>query len=272
MSSGMSQEPTDGYLLEVKQLKKYFTAHRGFFAPTAVVRAVDGVDVQLRKGESLGIVGESGSGKTTLVRCILRLAEPTSGTVLFEGRDVGHLRGADLRRFRARAQIVFQDPYTSLNPRFTVERLLGEPLVIHNVAHGRQLKDRVVELLSLVGLKGDHLHRQPHEFSGGQRQRIGIARALALNPELLILDEPTSALDVSVQAQILNLLNQLRDRLGLTFLMISHDLVVVRHMCDRIAVMSSGKVVEQAAAAEVFDPPQHPYTRVLLESVPTLRV
>lgn len=271
MTSAVVRQGAERHLLEVSGLVKHFPIRAGLLGQAAGrVRAVDGVDLAVNKGESFGIVGESGSGKTTLVKCILRLIEPTAGAVVLDGEDVGKLHGAAMRRFRSRAQMVFQDPYSSLNPRFTVQRTVGEPLVIHGVARGRALRERVLELLDLVGLKPDHIHRYPHEFSGGQRQRIGIARALALQPDLLVLDEPTSALDVSMQAQILNLLNRLQQRLGLTFLMISHDLTVVRHMCDRIAVMYRGRVVEQGSAAEVFDRPLHPYTRVLLASVPTV--
>jgi ABC-type oligopeptide transport system ATPase subunit len=258
-------------LLRVVGLEKDFPLHSGLLGrAVGRVRAVSGVDFEIRKGESFGLVGESGSGKTTVARCVLRLIEPTAGVVSFYGSDVLTLRGKGLRRFRARAQIVFQDPYSSLNPRFTVRRIIGEPLVIHNVARGSALRQRVLELLDLVGLKPDHIHRYPHEFSGGQRQRIGIARALALHPDLIVLDEPTSALDVSVQAQILNLLSRLQQQLGLTFLMISHDLAVIRHMCDRIAVMHRGKIVESARAAEIFDGPVHPYTRLLIGSAPVL--
>jgi ABC-type oligopeptide transport system ATPase subunit len=258
-------------LLEVTGLSKHFPGRVGLLGRrSGYVRAVDSVDLRVHTRESYGLVGESGSGKTTVARCVVRLIEPTAGVVKFEGDDVLTLKASGLRHFRSRAQIVFQDPYSSLDPRFTIERIVAEPLVIHGRARGNALRERVLELLDLVGLKRDHLYRYPHEFSGGQRQRIAIARAIAIEPKMLVLDEPTSALDVSVQAQILNLLNKLQNRLSLTFLMISHDLTVMEHMCDRIAVMHRGSVVEEGTATEIFHRPVHPYTRVLLASAPAI--
>jgi oligopeptide transport system ATP-binding protein len=259
-----------GPLLNVVSLHKHFPTRKGLLGTDDGIRAVDGVDLWVIPGGSFGLVGESGCGKTTLVRCILGLIRPTAGQVYFEGRDITRVTGRERRQLRARMQIVFQDPYSSLNPRISIGGIIGEPLVVHRVASGRALEGRVRELLDLVGLKPDHIHRFPHEFSGGQRQRIAIARALALRPRLLVLDEPTSALDVSVQAQILNLLNDLQQTLGLTYLMISHDLAVIRHMCDTVAVMHSGRIVEQAEVETIFQGAIHPYTRVLLNTVPRL--
>jgi len=259
----------DQLLLQVRGLKKYFPLRGGLFRRhIGDVKAVDGVDLDILRGESFGLVGESGSGKTTLGKTILRLIEPTEGRIIFDGVDLCQLSEVEMRRRRAEMQIVFQDPYSSLNPRMTVKKIVGEPLLIHNRAKGRELEDRVRKLIKLVGLMDDHLYRYPHEFSGGQRQRIGIARALALEPKMLILDEPTSALDVSVQAQVLNLLLELQERLELTYLFISHDLSVIRYICDRVALMYLGRIVEQGSVKEIFQEPLHPYTRALLSAIP----
>ncbi|MFQ5692654.1 MAG: ABC transporter ATP-binding protein, partial [Nitrospinota bacterium] len=258
MSNGPS---SDEVLLEVKDLKKYFPVRGGVFGKTlAHVKAVDGVSFTIRRGETLGLVGESGSGKSTTGRSILRLIEPTSGEVRFDGVDVLSLGKEDLRLLRRRMQIIFQDPYASLNPRMTVGSIVGEPFAIHKIASGRERTDRVEALLKRVGLSADHMRRYPHEFSGGQRQRIGIARALALNPDLIIGDEPVSALDVSIQAQVINLLQDLQSELGLSYLIIAHDLSVVRHISHRIAVMYLGKIVEIADNKDLYADPQHPYT------------
>jgi oligopeptide/dipeptide ABC transporter ATP-binding protein len=231
------------------------------------VRAVDGVSLTLAKGATLGIVGESGSGKSTLARLILRLLEPTSGEVYFESEDLLALRGAELRRRRRDLQIVFQDPYASLDPRMTVEAIIAEPLAIHRVGNRAERRQRVMSLLSLVGLDSSAARRYPHEFSGGQRQRIGIARAIALDPKLVVLDEPVSALDVSIQSQVLNLLLDLKERLGLSYIFISHDLSIVEHMSDQIAVMYLGRIVERGPADRVFAEPRHPYTQALVSAV-----
>jgi oligopeptide transport system ATP-binding protein len=260
----------DETILEVRNLKKYFPITKGFIFQRQVgaVKAVDGVSFTIRRGETLGLVGESGCGKTTTGRVILRLQEPTAGEVIFEGRNVFALNKEELRRMRRDMQIIFQDPYSSLNPRMTVGDIVGEPLEIHNIARGREKLRRVQELLEVVGLSPYHVNRYPHEFSGGQRQRIGIARALALNPKLIICDEPVSALDVSIQAQILNLLEDLQKEFKLTYLFIAHDLSVVRHISDRVAVMYLGKIVELAPTEQLFENPQHPYTEALLSAVP----
>jgi ABC-type oligopeptide transport system ATPase subunit len=229
---------------------------------------VDDVSFTIERGETFGLVGESGSGKTTTGRCILRLIEPTSGEVRFDGRDVLALSRADLRRARRDMQIVFQDPYSSLNPRMRVADIVEEPLIIHKLGTKAERRARVSELFALVGLNPDHLLRYPHEFSGGQRQRIGLARALALNPSLIVADEPVSALDVSVQAQVVNLLMDLQARLGLTYLFIAHDLRLVQHICSRTAVMYLGRIVEMGETAKLFESPQHPYTRALLSAIP----
>jgi ABC-type oligopeptide transport system ATPase subunit len=234
------------------------------------VRAVDGVSFSIERGESVGLVGESGSGKSTLGRAILRLEPIRSGRVLFDGTDVTTLRGDALKKFRRRAQMIFQDPYGSLNPRIAIGRAIDEVLVVHGIARGDERHRRVDELLRSVGLDAAYRHRYPHEFSGGQRQRIGIARSLAVNPEFIIADEPVSALDVSVQVQILNLLKDLRKDLNLSYLFIAHDLAVVRYVCDRVLVMQSGKIVEEGRADDVFDHPKHPYTRALVAAVPEI--
>lgn len=262
------QAPSDT-LVEVRELKKHFPIRKGLFGRTiGQVRAVDGVTFWVRRGETLGLVGESGSGKTTTGRTLLRLIEPSSGSARFEGEDVFAMSGERLRKLRRKAQIVFQDPYGSLNPRLTVADTIREVLKVHDLAHGRDADLRVRELLSLVGLAPDHAFRYPHEFSGGQRQRIGIARALSVEPDFIVCDEPVSALDVSVQAQILNLLQDLKARLGLAYLFIAHDLSVVEHVSDRIAVMYLGRIVEIGDTKDIVQRPKHPYTRALLSAVP----
>ena len=262
-------------LLEVRDLQKYFPMSKGFLQrQTVFVKAVDGVDLDVQAGETLGIVGESGSGKTTLGRVVSRLYRPTGGQITMrvdgETLDVSALEGKGLQGFRRRAQMIFQDPYSSLNPRMTVLETVGEPLVVNHLAKGKELEDRVTEMIVQVGLRMEHLRRYPHSFSGGQRQRIGVARALVLNPRLVVADEPVSALDVSVQAQILNLLEDLQEKYDLTYLFISHAMNVVRYVSDRIAVMYAGKLVEVGPKQEVLSHPKHPYTEALLASVPKL--
>ncbi|HUF50122.1 MAG TPA: ABC transporter ATP-binding protein [Longimicrobiales bacterium] len=259
----------EGTLLEVRGLKKYFPIRGGFMGRVrGNVRAVDGVTFWLGRSETLGLVGESGSGKTTTGRTLLRLIEPSAGTARFEGSDVFTMSVAELRRVRRRAQIVFQDPFASLNPRMTVGDMIREVLAVHRLAKGKAAEARVRELLQLVGLSPAHAERYPHEFSGGQRQRIGIARALSVEPDFIVCDEPVSALDVSVQAQVLNLLEALQQRLGLAYLFIAHDLSVVEHVSDRIAVMYLGRIVEMGGTAAVINDARHPYTRALLSAVP----
>jgi ABC-type oligopeptide transport system ATPase subunit len=255
-------------LLEVRNLVKEFTRKHGPFRAPTVLRAVDGVTFSIEAGETFGLVGESGSGKTTTGRCILRLIEPTSGDVEFKGESVLAFDRQRMRQARREMQIVFQDPYSSLNPRMRAGAIVEEPLVIHGVGSRTERQDRVADLFRLVGLDPDHRPRYPHQFSGGQRQRIGLARALALNPSLVIADEPVSALDVSVQAQVVNLLMDLQHRLSLTYLFIAHDLRLVRHICERVAVMYRGRIVEIGRTAALFEAPAHPYTKALLSASP----
>ncbi|HHN75541.1 MAG TPA: ABC transporter ATP-binding protein [Acidobacteria bacterium] len=256
-------------LLEVRGLVKTYTAQAGLWGRRRALRAVDGVDLSVGAGEIVGLVGESGSGKTTLGRSILRLIEPTAGEIHFDGIDVRALGAGQLRRFRRRMQLVFQDPGAALNPRMKVRTLVGEPLVIHGIAHGRRLEEKVAALLEEVGLGAAAMDRYPHQFSGGQRQRIGIARALALRPEFVVCDEPVSALDVSVQAQIINLLAQLQQRLGLAYLLIAHDLSLVTHLCDRVVVLYLGRVMERGPGKDLHHRPLHPYTRALFAAAAT---
>ena len=261
-------------LLDVQNLKKYFPIKRGFFSRTVgYVKAVDGVNFSVYPGETLGLVGESGCGKTTTGRVILRAIDPSDGHIWFDDKDMGRVDVAtveqsQLKPLRRNMQMVFQDPYSSLNPRMTLLQNVGEPLLVNNISQGKELEDRVAQLLRVVGLRPEYMNRYPHAFSGGQRQRIGIARALALNPQLIVLDEPVSALDVSVQAQILNLLQDLQQKFGLTYLFIAHDLSVVEHISDRIAVMYVGQLVESGTTEELFLNPLHPYTEALLSAVP----
>jgi len=257
-------------LLQVRDLVKYFPIMRGTLIQRQVgaVKAVDGISFDIFRGETLGLVGESGCGKSTAGRTILQLYRPTSGSVLFEGVDLVKLKGEDLRKMRRRMQMIFQDPYASLNPRMTVGQIISEPLIIHGVANGKEAQERAEELLRLVGLNPAYTNRYPHEFSGGQRQRVGVARALALEPAFIVCDEPISALDVSVQAQVVNLLEDLQSQMGLTYLFIAHDLSMVRHISNRIAVMYLGVIVELADRHELYNHPLHPYTQALLSAVP----
>jgi oligopeptide/dipeptide ABC transporter ATP-binding protein len=257
-------------LVELDDLRVWFPIKQGVVLDRHVgdVKAVDGVSLTIERGETLGLVGESGCGKSTVGRAMLRLYEPTGGRVMFEGADVTHLSESQLRPLRRRMQMVFQDPFASLNPRHSIGRTIGEPLKVHGIARGREADTRVREILDVVGLPQDAANRYPHEFSGGQRQRVGLARALALNPALVVCDEPVSALDVSIQAQIVNLLEKLQEEFGLTYLFIAHDLAVVRHISDRIAVMYLGKIVEIAPADDLYDNPLHPYTITLLSAIP----
>jgi oligopeptide transport system ATP-binding protein len=256
-------------LLEVTDLVKHFPVKRGLLIdPVDRVRAVDGVSFSVARGETLGLVGESGSGKSTVCRAILQLLKPTSGSVRFEGREIAGLSQRQMRPLRSEMQMIFQDPYASLNPRKRVGQIVGEPLRLQGRASGSELRRQVRELLERVGLSAEHYERYPHEFSGGQRQRVGIARALALQPKLIVADEPVSALDVSIRSQIVNLLDELQDELGLTYVFVAHDIGIVRHVSDRIAVMHDGRIVEQGPADRVCEQPSDPYTRTLLAAVP----
>jgi len=262
-------EQTNSHLLQVKNLKKYFPIKTGVLSRVSdYVHAVDDISFDLKSGETIGLVGESGCGKSTTARVILRLIEPTSGEVIFDEKNVFDLNGKQLQQLRREMQIIFQDPFSSLNPRMTVEAIVGEALSYHKIARRAEKRDRVVYLLERVGLRPEHLKRYPHEFSGGQRQRIGIARALALNPKLIIGDEPVSALDVSIQAQVLNLLMELQEEFNLSYIIIAHDLRVVEHISDRVAVMYLGKIVEMAHSMDLYKNPLHPYTEALLSAIP----
>lgn len=257
-------------LLIVKNLKKYYPITGGVFGKeVGVVKAVDDVSFTVKRGETLGLVGESGCGKSTTGRSLLRLIEPTDGEVIFDGTNVTALKSEEMRKMRRDMQIVFQDPFASLNPRHNVEKILEEPLIVHGIGDARERKRRVIEMLEVVGLSSYHAQRYPHQFSGGQRQRIGIARALMLNPKLIVADEPVSALDVSIQSQVLNLMQDLQQNLGLTYLFIAHDLSVVRHISDRVGVMYLGRIVELTTSEQLYKEPLHPYTKALLSAVPT---
>ena len=258
-----------GNLLEVRNLKKYYSVKSGFLnKDRRSVKAVDGINLSVKQGEILGIVGESGCGKSTFGRSILRLIEPTSGEVIFEGTNICGLKKEEMRLKRREMQIVFQDPGASLNPRLTVGEIIGEPLEVFHICEGKEKEERIYKLRDLVGINRAYINRFPHEFSGGQRQRLGIARALAVNPKLIICDEPVSALDVSIRAQVLNLMKELKDKLNLTYIFISHDLSVVHHICDRVAVMYLGRVVEIADKKQIYENPVHPYTKALLSAIP----
>jgi len=261
---------SDNVLIEVKNLKMYFPVTSGiiFQRKIADVKAVDDISFFIRRGETLGLVGESGCGKSTTGRAILQLYRPTAGEVFFDGRDLCCVKGNQLRLFRRKMQMIFQDPYASLNPRMSVGSIIGEPLIIHHLASGKHRRERVQELMRIVGLNPYYANRYPHEFSGGQRQRIGVARALAVEPDFIVCDEPVSALDVSIQAQIINLLEDLQEKFDLTYLFIAHDLSVVRHISDRVAVMYLGKLMELSGRLEIYENPLHPYTKALLSAVP----
>jgi oligopeptide transport system ATP-binding protein len=257
-------------LVDVRDLKMHFPLTQGIIMQRVIgyVRAVDGISFSIERGQTLGLVGESGSGKTTIGRTIVRLYKPTAGKILFGDQDLAALDGEELRQLRRRVQMVFQDPYASLNPRFTIGSLIAEPMHIYNLGSSKEIHERTLELLSIVGLRPEYVDRYPHEFSGGQRQRIAVARALSINPEFVIADEPVSALDVSIRAQVLNLLQRLQQQFNLTYLFVSHDLSVVRHVADRIAVMYLGKIVELADRDELYAAPKHPYTKALLSAIP----
>lgn len=258
----------DRSLVIAKELRKHFPISKGFFGrSTEFVHAVDGVNLWINEGETVGVVGESGCGKTTLGKCLVRLAKPTSGEIIFDGFDISKTSEKNLRTLRSKMQLVFQDPFSSLNPRMLAKDIVAEGLKIHKICKKNEIEEKVLELLSMVGLSKDHLYRFPHEFSGGQRQRIAIARALALNPKFLILDEPTASLDVSVQAQILNMLKSLQEKLKLTYLFISHDMSVIKFMSDRIAVMYLGKIVEIASSSKLFEEQKHPYSKALMSAI-----
>lgn len=257
-------------MLDVRDLKMHFPLTQGIIVQRVVgyVRAVDGISFSIERGKTMGLVGESGSGKTTIGRTIVRLYKPTAGEMIFEGQDLAKLQGEQLRQMRRKVQMIFQDPFASLNPRYTIGSLVSEPMNVYRVASAKEIRERTEELLHIVGLRPEYIDRYPHEFSGGQRQRIAVARALAINPEFVIADEPVSALDVSIRAQVLNLLQRLQQQFNLTYLFVSHDLSVVRHVADRIAVMYLGKIVELADREELYASPKHPYTRALLSAVP----
>ena len=262
----MAENTIETPLVDVRHLKEYFPVNTGFFKSTPL-KAVDDVSFQIKRGETLGLVGESGCGKTTVGRTILHLYEPTDGEVIYDGRPIKSK--ADIAWFRTKSTMVFQDPYSSLNPRMTVSDIIGEPLDVHHMcANAKEREEKILELMDHVGLNSEHASRYAHEFSGGQRQRIGIARSLAVDPEFIVCDEPVSALDVSIQAQVINMFDELQEKMGLTYLFIAHDLLVVRHISDRIAVMYLGKMVELADAAEIYDHPLHPYTKSLISAVP----
>ncbi len=269
MTAGANHQAENEVLLRVDNLKMYFPIRRGVLQrQVGAVKAVDGITFEVRKGETLGLVGESGCGKSTTGRVILQLYKPTAWRIFFEGEDLTGLKGEDLRRMRRRMQMIFQDPYASLNPRMTVADIVGEPLEVHGIANGKERDDQVQHLLAVVGLNPQYSLRYPHEFSGGQRQRIGIARALALSPSFIVCDEPISALDVSIQAQVVNLLEDLQKEMGLTYLFIAHDLSMVRHIANRVAVMYLGRLMEMADREELYHNPLHPYTQALFSAVP----
>jgi oligopeptide transport system ATP-binding protein len=270
MTTNGKSNDTNDVLLQIRQLKMYFPITRGiiFQRHGGDIKAVDGISFSIKRGETLGLVGESGCGKSTTGRAILQLYRPTDGSVEFEGQDLTSLKGEEMRKMRRRIQMIFQDPYASLNPRMTVGNIVGEPLEVHNILSGKARRDRVKELLEIVGLNPYFINRYPHEFSGGQRQRIGVARALAVQPDFIVCDEPISALDVSIQAQVINLLEDLQAEFGLTYLFIAHDLAVVRHISDRIAVMYLGKIMEITDRDNLYKNPLHPYTQALLSAIP----
>jgi peptide/nickel transport system ATP-binding protein len=269
IGSGHLSLGQESLLLDVRNLRKHFPSKGKLLSQaSASVKAVQDVSLQIKPGEVVGLVGESGSGKTTLGRTILRLVEPTAGEIIFDGVDITKISNPEMREYRRRMQIIFQDPFASLNPRFLVSDIIGEALDLHKLARGKARQDRITQLLELTGLSADHMYRYPHEFSGGQRQRIGIARALAVNPQFIVADEPVSALDVSIQAQVVNLLQDLKEQLGLTLLFIAHDLGVVEYISDRVVVMYLGRIVEVAPAKELYRNPVHPYTEALLSAVP----